>query len=188
MATTVPDSALVQRAKEGDQQAFGDLVDRYKDPSLSLAVSILKDTALAQDVLQDAFMRVYHSIGGFREEAAFSSWLYRIVVNTSYNALKSARYLKKTETLQPGQVYGSTQPKPMKEEDQQKYVQLALDRLSADEALVLRLFYLHELQIPEIAHITRFGKPKIKVCLHRGRKNMMKKLEQLVGKEVKDLL
>jgi RNA polymerase sigma-70 factor (ECF subfamily) len=182
------DSQLVIRARAGDTGAFRQLVERYKDLSMSLAVSILKDRATAQDVLQDAFVKVYDRIGGFRGEAAFASWLYRIVVNTSYNALKSHTYGRKAGTLETEVVYGTTEQNPMRAEDQKKYVHLALDRLNADEALVLRLFYLHELQIPEIADITGFGKPKIKVCLHRGRKNMMDKLKGLIGEEVKDLL
>lgn len=155
---------------------------------MSLAVSILRDPATAQDVLQDAFVKVYDRIGGFREEAAFASWLYRIVVNTSYNALKSRKYGNKTEPLEPDRVYGMTEQKPMKAQDQQKYVQLALDRISSDEALVLRLFYLHELQIAKIVEITGFRKAKVKVCLHRGRRNMVKRLEEMIGDEMKDLL
>lgn len=169
-------------------EAFAHLVNRYKDPSLSLAVSILKDTAIAEDVLQEAFMKVYRSVGNFREEAAFSSWLYRIVVNHCYNALKSKRYGRQTEPLEAAEEPVAESGDSLKAGDQQYYVNKALEQLSADEALVLRLYYLHEMSLQEIKDITRFSPSKIKVCLHRGRKNMLQILEKMMGKEINYLL
>ena len=85
------DAILIERVKEGDEKAFVQLVDKYKDLSLSLAHSIMKDPDKAEDVLQDAFIKVYEKAGSFKHQSAFSSWLYRIVVNTAYNALKKEK-------------------------------------------------------------------------------------------------
>ena len=65
---------------------------------------------------------------------------------------------------------------------------LALDRLKADEALVLRLFYLCDMSLKEVQQITNFTSSKIKVDLHRGRKNMEIVLKGLLGNQLKDLL
>ena len=59
--------------------------------------------------------------------------------------------------------------------------------MKADEALVLRLFYLSELKVEEVEQITGFGKSKVKVSLHRGRKNLAEILKQTLGKEIEDL-
>ncbi|WP_258539105.1 RNA polymerase sigma factor [Flagellimonas abyssi] len=85
------DAKLIDRVKEGDDGAFVQLVDKYKDLSLSLAHSIVKDRDKAEDVLQDAFIKVYKKAGSFKQQSAFSSWLYRIVVNTAYNPFKRKR-------------------------------------------------------------------------------------------------
>lgn len=183
------DAALIERIQKGDSDAFRELVDKYKDVSLSLACSILKDKAIAEDALQDTFIKVYHKIGSFKHQSAFSSWLYRIVVNTSYNELKRRKLYLDLDNANSFEQ--STNEKTvlqyLTEEDQKKYVVLALNRVKPDEALVLRLFYLCEYNLNEIADITHFSKSKIKVDLHRGRKNMEIALTHLLGRQTNDL-
>ena len=184
------DAELIERVKKGDTQAFRQLINRHKDVSLSLACSILKDKATAEDVLQEAFMKVYHKAGSFKQQSAFSSWLYRIVINTAYNELKrNKNYLELGEiNLNESGTNEETAIQNLKEEDQKRYVILALEKLKPDEALVLRLFYLCDMSLKEVADITDFSSSKIKVDLHRGRKNMEIVLTDLLGNQLKDLL
>lgn len=184
------DAALIEKVKKGDTEAFRQLVLAYKDVSLSLACSILKDKALAEDVLQEVFMKVFQKANSFKHKSAFSSWLFRIVVNASYNELKRRKTVQPLEVVErmPKGNVEITSLQNLKEEDQKKYVVMALDRLKPDEALVLRLFYLCELSLKEVQEITRFSNSKIKVDLHRGRKNMETALTSLLGNQVKDLL
>lgn len=184
------DATLIESVKKGDTQAFRQLVNKYKDVSLSLACSILKDKEKAEDVLQNAFMKVFQKANSFKHQSAFSSWLYRIVVNTAYNELKRTKSyldlddLNSTESL----VNDKSAIQYLKEEEQKKYVILALNRLKPDEALVLRLFYLCDMSLKEVQQITNFTSSKIKVDLHRGRKNMEIALRGLLGNQLKDLL
>ena len=183
------DVALFEDVKKGDTQAFRQLVEKYKDVSLSLAYSILKDRTLAEDVLQEAFMKVFHKAESFRHKSAFSSWLYRIVVNTSYNELKrNKKHLDLQDINLDEQNIHNEPPRNLKEEDQKKYVILAMDTLKPDEALVLRLFYLCDMSLKEIQEITNFGVSKIKVDMHRGRRNMEIALKNMLGSQVSDLL
>jgi len=180
------DDELVRQVKKGNSSAFRQLVDKYKDRSLSLAASILKDSTLAEDVLQDVFVKVYHKLHTFKFNASFATWLYRIVVNTSYNELKKQKNFitPKEEAIH----IPSMDKNMMTEGDQKKYIHLALQNLRADEALILRLFYLNELKIKEIQEVTGFKASKIKVDLHRGRENMYFQLKRLLGDNLKDLL
>lgn len=184
------DATLIERVKKGDTLAFRNLVDKYKDVSLSLACSIIKDKALAEDVLQEAFLKVFYKANSFKHKSSFSSWLYRIVINTSYNELKRDKnHLKLDEINSNGPLAdGKTPMQTLKEEDQKKYVVLALEKLKPDEALVLRLFYLCDFSLKEIASITHFKIPKIKADLHRGRKNLEEVLKNLLGKQLNDLV
>ena len=170
--------------------SFRKLVEKYKDVSLSLACSILKDEHKAEDVLQDVFIKVFEKIDTFNFNAAFSTWLYRIVVNTSYNELK--KYKNQTNLSQVDieleKSSGNMDHNMIKEEDQKKYIKMALKRLRADEALSLRLFYLCDLKIKEIEDITGFRSSKIKVDLHRGRDNLNYELKKILGNEIHDLL
>ena len=83
---------------------------------------------------------------------------------------------------------GKSETKALTEQEQKKFINLALNRIKADEALILRLFYLYEHTILEIREITGFSKSKIKVDLHRGRKNMELQLQKMLGNEIRQLL
>ncbi|MEM8927304.1 MAG: sigma-70 family RNA polymerase sigma factor [Bacteroidota bacterium] len=192
MGLDIPDNdtLLIKRTKDGDIGAFGQLVEKHKNVSLSLACSILKDENRAEDVLQDVFIKVFEKINTFNFNSTFATWLYRIVVNTSYNELKKH---KNHPSLSQGDIKIEKSSSNMalnafKEEEQKKYIQIALNRLRADEALILRLFYLCNLKIKEIEGITEFKSSKIKMDLHRGRINLDKELRKLLGKEIHDLL
>ncbi|WP_394337771.1 RNA polymerase sigma factor [Flavilitoribacter nigricans] len=177
--------------RAGDRGAFRQLVDRHKDVSLSLAFSILKDRDGAEEVLQEVFLRVFEKLGSFRFRSSFRTWLYRIVVNTSYNALKTRKKYLPLEDFclhTPVGARPADGPQSLQEEEQKKYITEAMKRLKPDEALVLRLFYLCDMRIKEIKKITGFGTAKIKVDLHRGRTNLQHQLKMMLGDELKNLL
>lgn len=182
------DGQLIKRIREGDTLAFRQLVEKYKDVSLSLACSILKVQERAEDVLQESFITVYEKLHTFREDSTFSTWLYRIVVNNSYNSLKKRKDHAQLSEIPKAQLGDSLRSNELKENDQKKFIQLAMDQLRADESLILRLFYLSELKISEIKKITGFKESKIKVDLHRGRNNLREILKKMMGKEINTLL
>ena len=184
------DINLVKRSKAGDTSAFRDLVNAHKDVSLTLAYSVLKDTVLAEDAVQTAFIKVFEKLNSFRQDSKFSTWLYRIVINTAYNLLKQEKNHTQIDVLSNLVIETNEklETKALTEQDQKKYINLALNRIKSDEALVLRLFYLYEHTIVEIKELTGFSKSKIKVDLHRGRKNMEQQLQNFLGKEIKQLL
>ncbi|WP_430906582.1 RNA polymerase sigma factor [Maribacter sp. 2-571] len=73
---------------KGNANAFGYFIRTYQNQAFSLAVSLVKREADAKDVVQDSFVAAYSSLGNFRKDAKFSTWFYRIVVNTALQFLK----------------------------------------------------------------------------------------------------
>ena len=92
------DLGLVKRAKAGDYQAFDLLVLKYQSRLISTAFKFVKDQQIAEDLVQDSFIKSFKSIGSFREDSTFYTWIYRITVNTSKNYLVSKK--RKDEILQ----------------------------------------------------------------------------------------
>lgn len=82
-----PDSELVKRVQRGDSAAFDLLVRKYQHKTVALVGRYVHDWSEAEDVAQEAFVRAYRAIGGFRGDAQFSTWLHRIAVNTAKNHL-----------------------------------------------------------------------------------------------------
>ena len=92
------DLGLVKRAKAGDYQAFDLLVLKYQSRLISIAFKFVRDIQIAEDLVQDSFIKSFKSIGSFREDSTFYTWIYRITVNTSKNYLVSKK--RKDELLQ----------------------------------------------------------------------------------------
>ncbi|HVT14472.1 MAG TPA: RNA polymerase sigma factor [Fimbriimonadaceae bacterium] len=90
------DHELVGRVRRGDQQAFAELVRRHRDYVFRLALSVLgrQFAPEAEDLVQEVFLKVHSTIGAFRQDAEFSSWLYRIAFNMALNAKARARFRK----------------------------------------------------------------------------------------------
>jgi RNA polymerase sigma-70 factor (ECF subfamily) len=170
------DDIYIQKVLDGNQDAFRFLIKKYKNLSYSYAMSVVKDEFVAQEVLQTSFISAYTKLNTFKGNSKFSTWLYRIVVNEAFKVLNK----RKKDFL----VYEETTVNTEKGIDdmvlktdldyQQYYINEALKRLGAKESLALRLFYLEEHSIIEIADITGWNKTNIKVLLHRGRNNMKK--------------
>jgi len=89
------DAELVLAAREGDLDAFTELVERYRQPALRFAYGITGNEA--EDAVQDAFVKAFRSLGGFRTDAAFRPWLFTIVANEARNRLRSRSRRSKLE-------------------------------------------------------------------------------------------
>jgi len=92
-----PDYRLIVKAKAGNSLAFGKLVEKYRDQILNLAYDFSGDYNQAKDIAQEVFLKVFVSISSFEGKSKFSTWLYRVAVNTSLDEIKksgaSRRYL-----------------------------------------------------------------------------------------------
>ena len=93
------DLGLVKRAKAGDYQAFDLLVLKYQSRLISTAFKFVKDQQIAEDLVQDSFIKSFKSIGSFREDSTFYTWIYRITVNTSKNYLVSKKRKDELEKM-----------------------------------------------------------------------------------------
>jgi RNA polymerase sigma factor (sigma-70 family) len=105
------DEDLARRGQNGDEAAFGALVDRYHAVAYRVALSIVSDTDLAQDVTQEAFLRAFRGLGGFRGDAAFRTWLLTITANAARSMLRRRSRRKETE-LDGAQPVASGDPDP----------------------------------------------------------------------------
>jgi RNA polymerase sigma-70 factor (ECF subfamily) len=182
------ESELIARIKEGDTSEFRILVDKYKDVSFSLACSILKNEQDAEDALQDSFIKAFKGLKTFDFKSSFSTWFYKIIVNTCNTKYKNQKRnnqfidfdsYSKIEIAENNTPFNEIDMKERKE-----IVNKVLDMIHEEESLLLRLFYLAELSIDEIKQITGFKDSKIKVTLHRARKSFQQRLEKKYGYQI----
>ena len=175
----------------GNTAMYSLLINRYKNKVFSLAYAIVSNREDAEEIAQDVFVKAFKGLPSFKERSSFSTWMYRIVVNTALNKKKLKKlvtvedtdYIKQDESFKLESLTAY-----LKTDDQKKFIRMALDALNEQEKLCLTFFYLSELSIKEIQEITGIPKSNIKVLLFRGRKHLYEELNKLLKSEVKNLI
>jgi RNA polymerase sigma factor (sigma-70 family) len=189
--TDQSEQIIIRDIVAGDAQAFSVLVNRYKDMAVLLAYNILLNREDAEEVAQDSFVKAYSSLHSFKADARFSTWLYRIIVNTALNKRK----LKKHYPVEISDTIAAELPADVNSifatqitSEHRKHIQVALKSLSTNERLCITLYYLNELSVEEIYELTGISTSNIKVLLYRGRKNMYAALHRHLKNEITNLI
>jgi len=158
----------------GNKEAFRFLYRLHKDAAWKLAMYICQNEELSKDAVQISFTSAYKYLYAFRQEASFKTWLLRIVKNESVKICKlEQRYIDLDESLNLTQDnHEESADEQMIAAEHLKWIDGVLERLNEREALVLRLFYLEELSIKEVAEVLEYKESNVKVMLHRARKNL----------------
>ena len=188
---TATDIEIIQHVLAGNTGMYSLLVNRYKNKVFSLAYAIVSNREDAEEIAQDAFVKAFKGLESFKERSSFSTWLYRIVVNTALNKKKLKKWITVDDTdliTQDEQFGFDSLTQYLKIEDQKKFIRMALYSLNKQEKLCLTLFYLSELSVKEIQEITAISESNIKVLLLRGRKHLYEELKKLLKSEVKNLI
>jgi RNA polymerase sigma-70 factor (ECF subfamily) len=174
------DAGLVARARQGDEDAFEQLVRRHQRYAYNLAYRVLGDCTEAEDVTQEAFVRAWRGLPGFRGQARFTTWLYRIVHNLCLNRLPGLqRELLQTEPLEEVLVNPVPSPPDLFEmRERMAFLHAELDRLPEKYRLVLTLRYLQNLAYDEIAVALGLPMGTVKTHIHRARRLLTERLRQ----------
>lgn len=177
------DLEVIQAVIDGNKSSYGVLVDRHKDFAYTIAIRIMNNTVDAEEVAQDAFIKAFRSLSKFNQEAKFTTWLYRIVVNTalSYKRKQKREIIDTVEEV-PSSTF-SDEDRSLESKDQQRYIALAMKQLLPMDATVITLYYLKELSLDEIVEITDLTMSTLKVRLFRARKRIAKELELILKNE-----
>ncbi|MEP0829248.1 MAG: RNA polymerase sigma factor [bacterium] len=167
------DRELVSKAKAGDRKAFDELVRNNRDKMFALIYRMTGDRETALDLMQDTFFTAYKELSRFRQEANFSSWLYRVASNKTLNYLKRRKILS---FLPLARLQGSEPTVEMESSIENTEVSAALlkrvDELPAKQKLIFNLRYYQELSFVEIARILKKSESTVKT-------NYQKAIEKL---------
>jgi RNA polymerase sigma-70 factor (ECF subfamily) len=182
------DNFYIDRVLGGDVAAYASLVSKHKNLVFSIALKILNNREDAEEVAQDCFVKAFQSLKSFEKKSKFSTWLYRIV----YNAAISKTRKKKLEVV-PMDDYviqnftgddDTSGVDGMNEEEQKILIDKALERLPADDSLLITLFYKADHSIEEISYITGLSVSNVKVKLHRIRKKLYEEISEMLRRQM----
>ena len=180
----ISNSELVRKSQLGDKAAFEQLVIRHQDLVFSLAYKLTGNREMANDVAQEAFIRAWKAIEKFRGDSTFSTWIYRITVNTAWTLRKKA---KKHNTLNIDDTY---EPIVIDEKKDPELVAInsdlssvlinALDKIPIEQRIIVELKNIEGRSHKEIADYLDISVTAAKVRLHRAHQKLRQILEEVV--------
>jgi RNA polymerase sigma-70 factor (ECF subfamily) len=178
------DGLLVARVRDGDIDALGELYERYKSKVYRTATAITHDERMAEDILQEVFLRVNRYADSFDQTQPFEPWIYRITVNLSYSWTNKAKRwvcffqnaierLKAPSKRDPERVTESR--------EQRELLRQAIDGLPDSHRVVIILYYLEGLSVNEIAYALGVPEGTVKSRLYYAREKLKEAIAEQQG-------
>ena len=190
--TVVDDVTLVRRARDGDEAAFGELLERHQSRVYHHALRMMGNPQDAEEVLQDTFVQVFKNLDRFEERSRFSTWIYRIATNESLMKLRKAH--RKREVFADDQLGQDSEwhrdeiktftRSVVDEVQDRQFLEIlhgVLQELPEEYRVVFTLRDIDELTNAEVAEILDLSIPAVKSRLHRSRLYLRDRLSLLLG-------
>jgi RNA polymerase sigma-70 factor (ECF subfamily) len=180
---------LVRLSKEGKEEAFAVLVNKYKIKVFNLAFSLTRDRDVADDLAQEAFIKAYYALPRFQLKSGFGTWLYRITINHVRDHLRkksrmsqiSIENIKESAALQEDEAMKKEEK--FKEEQRRKLLYQTLQTLPKKHQAILSLRDIQGFSYEEISKILKISPGTMDSRLHRARKLLHKKLAPILSQE-----
>lgn len=183
MADRQTETELIEACKKGDRDAFHDLFEAHKDRVYTVAFHYCGNEATARDVTQQVFLKLFTSIGQFREDSQFTTWLYRIVANACADEhRKRRRFVPFSPEIEVKHMVGKGgQEESYHRRQVADSVRGAISELTPKLRLPILLKYVEGLSYDEIADALGISIGTVSSRLNRGHKMLARKLGHLRG-------
>ena len=172
----INDQHYINLVIKGDTNAFATLVGRYKDMVFTLSLKMLQNREEAEEAAQDTFIKIYRSLGRFKGESKFSTWIYQVTYN---NCLDRLRKQKRSRTFVALDEFAEYEVRSLmdaldtiEEAERKQMIKNCLNLLAPEENFLLTLYYFNEASIKEISVIMNINVNNVKIKLFRTRKKL----------------
>lgn len=169
---------LIRRSLNGDKDAWGEIVKRYKVSVFGVALGILGNPADAEDAAQDAFIRAYQGLHTFHLDKRFSTWIFAITANLCKNKLRRDRLFAPLKYVARATKSHHNPEARLIEDERAQMMREALDQLSPKYRMPLVLRYYGDLEYKDIAEVMKLPEGTIKTRIHRAKSELKKLLEK----------
>ncbi len=186
------DTEIIKLVLGGNTDAFESLVVKYQNKTYGFCYKLLKDKDKAAEAAHLSFVKAYENLGRFRMDSSFSTWFYRIAYNICLDQLRYDKKMVRTSETDPDEEWAPHEINAgmdyLSNEERKKYLDIALQKLSPVEKVLIFNYYEEEMSINELSEITELSPANVKIRLFRARKKLYKDLETLLKDEVASLL
>ena len=167
---------LVERAREGDEEAFVQLVDLDGSRCYAVAYRILRDVERAKDAMQQAYLLAWRELPRLRQVERYEVWLYRLLVNACYEELR--RYRRWTTHVRVLPLEGPIAPDPMLSVDERDALERAFRSLSPEHRAVFVMHHYAGMPLASIAEVVGVPLGTVKSRLHNAIRNLRAALDE----------
>jgi len=186
------DAEIMLRAKAGDQSAFDHLVQKYRRPIVSFMYRMARNTAAAEDLAQEVFLRVYRSRASYEASAKFTTWLYRIATNLAVNHARDTRHERPEVTVsldEPDQETGTTLELPdtsltaeqaMVRRERMMAIRSKVEALPEQQKLAVIMHKYQQMDYKQIAEVLKKSESATKSLLFRAYETLREQLKEFV--------
>ncbi len=165
------DNLYIEQFLAGDEKGFEMLVKKYQNRALNIVYSLIGRDGESEDITQEVFLKVYRNLRSFRERSQFSTWLYRIVVNTTYDFSRRRRHFVNNEGILNNIASGRRGPgDTLLGKEKERMIQMALKNVPFKFRVALVLKDIDGLSYIEIAGVLRCSIGTVESKIYRARK------------------
>jgi len=182
------ETELVRQLQLGDDRAFRELVEKYKDRIYNTCLGFLKNPEDAEDMAQEVFIQVFESIDDFRKDSALSTWIYRLAVNKSLELIRKRKRQKRrgffkalmNSEEEPDEIRGDVFfPHPgvaLENKERAEILMKAITTLTEQQQTAYTLHKIEKLSYKEVARIMELSLSAVESLMHRAKKNLQNEL------------
>jgi RNA polymerase sigma-70 factor, ECF subfamily len=191
-AESTTDAEVMLRVKAGDQAAFDYLVQKYRRPLISFMYRMARNSAAAEDLAQEVFLRVYRSREGYEASAKFTTWLYRIATNLAVNHARDTRHERPEVTVsldEPDEDTGTTLELPdanltaeqlMVRRERMMAIRQKVEALPEQQRLAVLMHKYQQMDYKQIAEVLKRSESATKSLLFRAYETLREQLKEFV--------
>ncbi len=190
VATLERDAELMLRVREGDTQSFSVLLEKYRGPVIHFLYRMILNQAVAEELAQEAFLRVYRSRANYEPTAKFTTWLFRIASHLALNHIRDGRHERHQESLDEeisagmGRQVASGAPtveQSLVRESKFIEIRQAIQNLPAKQRAAVLMHKYEEMEYSQIAAALDCSESAVKSLLFRAYEGLRSKLAHMAG-------
>ena len=163
----------IQDVRSGNKQAYEHIINKYKNPLYATILRMTKNPQDAQDLVQEAFIKVYHQLSKYEAKGSFSSWIYRVAINHCMDEFRKKRYQMKQVEFNETDLVNLHHPEIIfLKKEKSRQLERLIATLPETERMIILLRYVNELSYSEISELVELPLATVRNKLHRAKKKM----------------
>lgn len=169
----------IEEVLAGNKQAYAQIINKYKNQLYATILRMTKNPQDAQDLVQEAFIKVYHQLEKFEGKGTFSSWIYRVAINHCMDEFRKKRYKMQQLEISEDQVMNPNHPEVIfLKKEKNRQLERLIGTLPEEERIIILLRYVNELSYSEISDLVEIPVSSVRNKLHRAKKKLRETIKR----------